>query len=105
MKENKKMANRRVESKKNYVNEVTEVRVFPVGGKSSLLANCGVTINNCIVIYVKLVESRNGDLFVSYPSHSYKDGKDTKYKDDVFFLDDGLRNDIVNAVIDAYNKA
>ena len=99
------MANRIVKTKKDYVNEVTEVRVFPVGGKTSLLANCGVTINNSIVIYVKLVESRNGDLFVSYPSHAYKDGKNTKYKDDIFFLDDFLRDVITNAVIDAYNKA
>lgn len=96
---------RRSNNSSKYVNEVTEVRVFPVGGKSNLLANCGVTINGCIVIYVKLVESRNGDLFISYPSHSYKDGKETKYRDDVFFMDDDLRKSVVNAVIDAYNKA
>ena len=97
------MANNRRSSKET-ICEVTEVRVFPVGGKSNLLANVGVTINDAIVIYVKLVENKKGDMFLSMPNHSYIDGRKTKYKDDVFFLDADLRDEVLNKIIDEYNK-
>lgn len=85
--------------------DVTDVRVFKVKGNSSLLANVSITLNDTIVIWTKLVESNKGDMFVSFPSHSYKDGRKTVYKDDVFCLSEDFKKELTEKVIDAYTNA
>lgn len=88
-------------AKKNVNIDVTDVRVYPVESDSTLRANVSITINEVLVIWCKLIEGNKG-YFLSYPSHSYKSGKETKYKDDVFFLDASVREDVTNRVVDEY---
>lgn len=93
---------RRIKMAKNNVNiEVTDVRVYPVESDSTLCANVSITINEVLVIWCKLIESKKG-YFLSFPSHSYKSGKETVYKDDVFFLDGTVRESVTDIVVDAY---
>ena len=88
-------------AKKNVNIEVTDVRVFPVESDSTLCANVSITINEVLVIWCKLIESKKG-YFLSFPSHSYKSGKETVYKDDVFFLDGTIRGEVTDRVIEEY---
>lgn len=83
--------------------DVTDVRIYPVKNNRTLLANVGVTICDEIVIYVKLVQGKK-DKFISFPSHSYIDGKKTLYKDDVFCLNKAVYNLINAAVITEYEE-
>lgn len=78
--------------------EVTNVKVFPQEG-SALLAFCSVELDKELVITgVKLMEGRKGK-FVSMPQSQ---GKDKNYYDIVFPLSKELREEITDAVIDAY---
>lgn len=88
-------------AKKNVNIDVTDVRVYPVESDSTLRANVSITINEVLVIWCKLIEGNKG-YFLSFPSHSYKSGKETKYKDDVFFLDGVIRDDVTNRVVEEY---
>lgn len=88
-------------AKKNVNIDVTDVRVYPVESDSTLCANVSITINEVLVIWCKLIESKKG-YFLSFPSHSYKSGKETKYKDDVFFLDGVVRDIVTDRVIEEY---
>jgi len=90
-------------TKKNVNIDVTDVRVFPVESDSTLCANVSITINEVLVIWCKLIEGNKG-YFISFPSHSYKSGKETKYKDDVFFLDGGVRDIVTARVVEAYEE-
>lgn len=83
--------------------EVTDIKVFKVKA-DSLKANVAVTFNKCLVVYVKLVEGKNG-MFVSWPNHSYKEGKKTKYRDDVYMLQKDFVEGITEMVIEAYEEA
>ena len=88
-------------AKKNVNIDVTDVRVYPVESDSTLRANVSITINEVLVIWCKLIEGNKG-YFLSFPSHSYKSGKETKYKDDVFFLDGDVRNIVTDKVVNEY---
>lgn len=88
-------------AKKNVNIDVTDVRVYPVESDSTLRANVSITINEVLVIWCKLIEGNKG-YFLSFPSHSYKSGKETKYKDDVFFLDGVVRDIVTDKVVDEY---
>lgn len=84
--------------------KISDVRIYPVNSsKTNILANVSITIDDAIVIYCKLIESRKGEKFISFPNHSYedKDGK-TVYKDDVYCLSKEIMLDILDAVIEAY---
>jgi DNA-binding cell septation regulator SpoVG len=84
--------------------KISDVRVYPVNSsKTSILANASITIDDAIVIYCKLVESKKGEKFLSLPSHSYedKDGK-TVYKDDVYCLSKEIMLDLLDAVVEEY---
>lgn len=84
--------------------KITEVRAFIIN-KGNLLANASVTFDNSLVVWVKLCESRNGE-FISFPCHKYEDNNgEEKWKDDVFPLSANFRDEITNAVVDAYNDA
>ena len=84
--------------------KISDVRVCPVNSsKVSILANASITIDDAIVIYCKLIESKSGEKFLSLPSHSYedKDGK-TVYKDDVYCLSKEIMLDLLDAVVTEY---
>lgn len=84
--------------------KISDVRVYPVNSsKVSILANASITIDDAIVIYCKLIESKSGEKFLSLPSHSYedKDGK-TVYKDDVYCLSKEIMFDLLDAVVKEY---
>lgn len=86
--------------------KISDVRVYPVNSsKVSILANASITIDDAIVIYCKLIESKSGDKFISLPSHSYedKDGK-TVYKDDVYCLSKEIMLDLLDAVVEEYQN-
>ena len=86
--------------------KISEVRVYPVNSsKVSILANASITIDDAIVIYCKLIESKSGDKFLSLPNHSYedKDGK-TVYKDDVYCLSKEIMLDLLDAVVEEYQN-
>lgn len=83
--------------------KITDVRVFTVESEK-LKANVSITFDEQLVIWVKLVDGKYG-LYVNFPCHSYegKDGE-TVYKDDVFPITKDFREDIIDAVIEAYEK-
>lgn len=87
---------------KNMNINVTDVRVYEVNSDSSLVANVSITINEVLVVWCKLIEGKRG-YFLSFPSHAYKKGKNTEYKDDVFFLDADVRQMITDCVVAEYN--
>ena len=89
-------------AKKNVNIEVTDVRVYEIDSDSSLVANVSITINEVLVIWCKLIEGKRG-YFLSFPSHAYKKGKNTEYKDDVFFLDADVRQMVTDMVVNEYN--
>ena len=85
--------------------KISDVRIYPVNSsKTNILANVSITIDDAIVIYCKLIESKSGGKFISFPNHSYedKDGK-TVYKDDVYCLSKEIMLDILDSVIEAYD--
>lgn len=87
--------------------KISDVRVYPINSsKLSILANASITIDDAIVIYCKLIESKNGDKFLSLPNHSYEDknGK-TVYKDDVYCLSKEIMLDLLDAVLAEYQDA
>ena len=85
--------------------KITDVRVYPVNAKGvSVVANASVTIDDAVVIYVKLINGRKG-FFLSLPSHSYEDEKgETVYKDDVYFLSRDIYDEVLEAVINAFEQ-
>lgn len=81
---------------------VTDIKVYKI--KSDILkANVAVTFNDLLVVYMKLIEGKNG-MFLSWPNHSYKDGGKTKYRDDVFSLNKEFVDDLTDLVIEAYES-
>lgn len=93
-------------AKKSEVNGVglTSIKVYKVKGAGTLKANVALTFNDVIVIYVKLIEGSKG-MFVSFPNHSYKEGKKTLYRDDCYLLDKAFLDSITDQVIEAYEEA
>ena len=93
-------------AKKSEVNGVglTSIKVYKVKGAGTLKANIALTFNDLIVIYVKLIEGSKG-MFVSFPNHSYKEGKKTLYRDDCYLLDKAFLETITDQVIEAYEEA
>jgi DNA-binding cell septation regulator SpoVG len=93
-----------MKTKENKTMKISDVRVYPINSsKTSILANASITIDDAIVIYCKLVESKKGEKFLSLPNHSYedKDGK-TVYKDDVYCLSKEIMFDLLDAVVEEY---
>lgn len=83
--------------------KITDVRVFTVESEK-LKANVSITFDEQLVMWVKLVYGKYG-LYVNFPCHSYTDEKgETVYKDDVFPITKDFREDIIDSVIEAYEK-
>lgn len=101
------MANRKNTKTKNWETiattpvEVTDVCINWTNDskKSNLKALGVVTLNNAININFSLIESKDGELFVSLPQTK----KDNKYFNLVFVSDTSVMEDITTNVIDTYN--
>lgn len=83
--------------------KITETRVYPLSNKdSNLKAFASITIDNAVCITgIRIVEGKNG-LFMSMPQSKDNDGE---YHDVVFPVTRDTREEIQNAVLDAYEDA
>lgn len=80
--------------------KITEVKVFPVN-EERLKAYVTITIENCFVVRdLKIIKGNEG-LFVAMPSKKRKDGQ---FKDIAHPLNQETRNEIEQAIFDAYEK-
>ena len=80
-----------------------KVNVYPVEHET-LRANVSINIDDVIVINdFKLVEGKNG-MFISSPSRAYKDGRETKYKDVAYFLDQDVKDELLEQILTEYAK-
>lgn len=82
---------------------ITDIKVYKIKA-DTLKANVSITFNDVLVVYVKLIEGKNG-MFLSWPNHSYKEGKKTKYRDDVYMLDKDFVETVTELVVEAYELA
>ena len=84
--------------------KITDVRVYPVEGNTSVKANVSVTIDDAVVIYVKLINGKNG-YFLSMPNHSYEDENGERiYKDDVYFLSRDYYDEVLDRIVEKLEK-
>ena len=83
--------------------EITRINVYPVNGET-IKANGNIGFNDAIVTSFKIIKSKKGELFVTFPNHSYED-KDgvTQYVNDVYFVDASLRDFVTESIIKAYH--
>ncbi len=80
--------------------KITEVKVFPVN-EERLKAYVTITIDSCFVVRdLKIIKGNEG-LFVAMPSKKRKDGQ---FKDIAHPLNQETRDEIEQAVFDAYEK-
>ena len=80
------------------MNNVT-VRVYPVENGGSIKANVSLNIDDTVIINdFKIIEGKNG-LFISNPQRAYQEGKDTKYRDIAYFMDQDVKADFEDAVL------
>lgn len=80
--------------------KITEVNIFPVN-EDRLKAYVSITINDCFVVRdLKIIRGNNG-LFVAMPSKKRKDGQ---FKDIAHPLNQEARDQIEQAIFDAYEK-
>lgn len=85
------------------MNNVT-VRVYPVDNGGSIKANVSLNIDDQVIINdFKIIEGKNG-LFISNPQRAYQEGKDTKYRDIAYFMDQDVKADFEDAVFAEYEK-
>ena len=82
--------------------KITEVRIYPVNStKSNLAAFAAVTLDDEIVVTgVKVLEGKKG-LFVSMPASK---GQDDEYHDIVFPITKEAREELQDAVLQAYDE-
>jgi len=80
--------------------KITEVKVFPVN-EERLKAYVTITIDDVFVVRdLKIIKGNEG-LFVAMPSKKRKDGQ---FKDIAHPLNQETRNEIEQAVFDAYER-
>lgn len=82
---------------------ITAVKIYPFdsGGRdSSLRAYADVTFDDAVLIKgFRVIASKNGGLFVGFPSQK---GKDGRFHDMVELKSEALRSSLRTAVIEAY---
>ena len=83
--------------------KITEVRVFPLSKKDSTLkAFASITLDDAVCITgIRIVEGKMG-LFVSMPQSKDNEGE---YHDVAFPITKEAREEIQDAVLDAYDDA
>ena len=78
---------------------ITDVRVFPVEGGKGILANASVTLGGVFVVTgLKVIDGKKG-AFVSMPQYKSKDGE---WKDSCFPITAEFREELSDAVLEAY---
>ena len=78
---------------------ITDVRVFPIEDGKGILANASVTLGGVFVVTgLKVIDGKKG-AFVSMPQYKSKDGE---WKDSCFPITADFRNELIDAVLDAY---
>lgn len=82
---------------------ITEVKIYPFdtgNPESSLRAYADVVLNDTILIKgFRVMVSKNGGLFVGFPSRK---GKDGKFYEMVEFKSDALQSSLRSAILEAY---
>lgn len=87
----------------NIMVEISRINVYPVNGET-IKANGNIGFNDAIVVAFKIIKSKKGELFVTFPSHSYEDNDGvTQYVNDVYFVDGSLREFVTESIIKAYH--
>ena len=83
--------------------KITETRVYPLSNKdSNLKAFASITLDDAVCITgIRIVEGKMG-LFVSMPQSKDNDGE---YHDVAFPITKEAREEIQDAVLDAYDAA
>jgi len=85
--------------------EITEVKIYPfdtsrIGGRVRAVAD--ITIDNILVIKgIKLVESKHGGLFISFPKKASSKGI---YVDIIQSLDTDFTEKVRRAIVDKYKE-
>lgn len=83
---------------------ITAVKIYPFDSgepDSSLRAFADVTFDGAVLIKgFRVLASKNGGLFVGFPSQK---GKDGKFHDTVEFKSDILQSNLRLAILEAYN--
>lgn len=83
--------------------EITRINVYPTNGET-IKANGNIGFNDAIVVAFKIIKSKKGELFVTFPTHSYEDNDGvTQYVNDVYFVDGSLREFVTESIIKAYH--
>ncbi len=81
---------------------VSQVRLTKRAGDERFLASGSITFDGEFVVSgIKVMKSKEGRLFVAYPSWKNSDGE---YKDVCFPMKKELREDITLSVISEYEK-
>lgn len=83
--------------------EISKINVYPTKGET-IKANGSIGFNDAIVVAFRIIKSKKGELFVSFPTHSYEDIDGvTQYVNDVYFVDGSLREFVTESIIKAYH--
>ena len=78
---------------------ITDVRVFPIENGKGILANVSVTLGGVFVVTgLKVIDGKKG-AFVSMPQYKSRDGE---WKDSCFPITAGFREELSDAVLEAY---
>ncbi len=86
--------------------EITDIKVYPfdtgaAGGKT--LAMVEITIDDALVLKgFRVIESKGGGLFVSFPSVM---GRDGKWRDTVIPMDGEVKTLIRDKIVEAYKNS
>ena len=85
--------------------DITQIDIFPfdtkdIGGNTLALAD--ITFDDALKIKsLKLIESKTGGIFVTYPSQR---GRDSKFYDIVIIKDKMLKQKIRDRILEEYKK-
>jgi stage V sporulation protein G len=80
--------------------KVSEVKVYKVAGKDKLRATATITLSDAFMVHgLKVIEGEKG-LFVVMPAVK----KNGLFKDIAHPITVEMRNEIVNAVLEEYNR-
>lgn len=83
--------------------EISKINIYPTKGET-IKANGSIGFNDAIVVSFKIIKPEKGDMFVSFPTHTYKDEDgNTKYVNDFYIIDSSLREFVTESIIKAYH--
>ena len=98
-KRNTKKAETAKQAKTQSGSIITDVRVFPIEDGKGILANASVTLGGVFVVTgLKVIDGKKG-AFVSMPQYKSKDGE---WKDSCFPITAEFREELSDAVLEAY---